>query len=200
MLRKIYQFFITFINRAHKTRGDLPAPHQSETNPSQQSCTPLPEPDPIYVNVDYNPRLNPSTTSTTVSTQSRPPPSARTLPPRTGPLVPGPHRDPKIKEPPMQPRSVPSVHPHPHPSALGSSAQSLPRASVLGPKPKGPTTMPCPIVSVQKAPHGRHITTPSQMRLPKSSSETCLPKPGYDNVVKELTCRPLSFLEEGGNT
>ena len=205
---------ITFISRAHKTRGDLPAPHQSETNPFQRSSAPLPVPDPIYVNVDYNPRLNSSTTSTTVSTQSRPLSSALALPPRTSPLVSsGLHRDPTTREPPMQPRSVPdvrglhkkpkpegpSLQPRPHPSALGSSAQSLPRTSVPGPKPKGPTTMPRPVVSAQKAPHGHHMTTPSQMRLPKSSSETCLTKPEYDNVMKQLTGTPLRFPKEGGN-
>ena len=149
------------------------------------------------------------------STDKRPLYSALALPPRTSPSVSsGLHHDPKTREPPMQPRSIadvrglhhkpkpegPSVQHRPHHAALGSSAQSFPRASVTGTKPKGPTTMPRPVASVQTAPHGRHITTPSQMRLPKSSSETCLTKPGYDNAVKELTGTPLSFFKEGGNT
>ena len=129
-----------------------------------------------------------------MSTQSRLLPSARKPPmqPRSVPPVPDLHQKPKPEGPSLQSR--------PHLAALGSSAQSLPRTSVPGPKPKGLTTIPRPVVSAQKAPHGRHMTTPSQMRLPKSSSETCLTKPEYDNVVKELTGRPLRIPKEGGNT
>ncbi|XP_078354618.1 uncharacterized protein LOC144639205 isoform X2 [Oculina patagonica] len=199
--KDIYWPVLAQVDRTQESQeyDDLAAPRAPERNPCQRPPAPRPEPEPIYVNV--NPPPYSSTTSTTVPT-SPTLPLVRAPKSRPGPSVSESHNEPKIIKPPIHPRpKVPPVQLRPHSSAsrplnehkTTQPALSLRRALVPGrqyePKPKESATLPCP---VPKAPHGRPIATPSPSRLPRSSSETCLKMPGFDDVMKQLADLPTS--------
>ena len=121
-----------------------------------------------------------------------PPPSMRLRPPQPLPVPEPPHR-----------RPVGRPHSHSSPEPLSqhnqpgyspivpSKHQSQPRQPA-----KKPATLPRPIPPTPENPSPR---PPVRKTMQRSTSESCLAKSGYDNVVQQMKGNRLSFIQEGGN-